>query len=111
MVYLAILCLNALFFSTYNLLAIYFLSFCFYYLNLYYTSALLVQIKQTRKTFSGKPSFYNTSPKRVIGLFRSYSTNSPTIAPSFQPAKVYIKGDKYKVLILKENKGKCGIYR
>nr|YP_009072373.1 truncated GIY-YIG endonuclease [Sclerotinia borealis]AIJ56805.1 truncated GIY-YIG endonuclease [Sclerotinia borealis] len=42
---------------------------------------------------------------------RVYSTNSFTVLPSFTPVKVYVNADKDKILILKENKGKCGIYR
>lgn len=41
---------------------------------------------------------------------REYSTNSFTVLPSFTPVKVYVNADIDKTLILKENKGKCGIY-
>jgi len=42
---------------------------------------------------------------------RSYSTNSSPTIPSFQPVKVYLNADEDKLIILKENKGKCGVYR
>jgi len=42
---------------------------------------------------------------------RSYSTNSSPTTPSFQPVKVYLNADEDKLIILKENKGKCGVYR
>jgi hypothetical protein len=42
---------------------------------------------------------------------RWYSINSSGVSPSFASVKVYINADKDKIRILKENKGKCGIYR
>lgn len=41
---------------------------------------------------------------------RSYSTNSSPTTPHFQPVSVYLNADQDKILILKENKGKCGVY-
>jgi group I intron endonuclease len=39
-------------------------------------------------------------------LRRTYSTNSPVV-----PVKIYANADKNKLQILKENKGKAGVYR
>jgi len=43
---------------------------------------------------------------------RTYSTNSPVAASNeIKPVKIYENADKDKLLILKENKGKAGVYR
>jgi len=41
---------------------------------------------------------------------RSYSTNSSSITPPYQPLSVYLNADQDKILILKDKKGKCGVY-
>lgn len=77
------------------------------------TSALLVHVKHSRTALlCGKQNLYKSSTTKphINGWFRGYSTNSSSIAPSFQPVTIYRNADIDKVLVLKENKGKSGVY-
>jgi hypothetical protein len=48
----------------------------------------------------------------MIRAYRAYSTSSSTPASvAAQPVKIYPNADLEKLLILKENKGKVGVYR
>jgi hypothetical protein len=60
----------------------------------------------------GKHLFYKSSLMKLSlnEGSRSYSTNSSPTTPPFQPVSVYLNADQDKILILKENKGKCGVY-
>ena len=116
-IYLSVLHSNFLLYLNYSLLAILYLSKKLYYLyrlNFSSTSGLLIHGKHSiTALFSGKHLVYKSDFRKLSfnKLSRSYSTNSSSITPSLQPVSVYINADQDKVLILKENKGKCGVYR
>lgn len=109
-IYLPVLHFNLLLFLNYSLFAIFYLLkklFYFYRLNFSSTSVLLIHEKHSRTALlRGKRLLYRSNPTKSSQWSRGYSTNSSSVASSFQPVKVYINADQDKVLILKENKGK-----
>lgn len=93
---------------------LYLSNFYFYHLNLSSTLGLLIHDKPyitallREKHLSYKSGFMKWSLNKGS---RSYSTNSSPTTPHFQPVSVYLNADQDKILILKENKEKCGVYR
>jgi hypothetical protein len=82
-------------------------------LNLSSTLGLLINDKlYITALLSEKHLFYKSSFMKwsLNKGSRSYSTNSSPTTPHFQPVSVYLNADQDKILILKENKGKCGVY-
>lgn len=80
------------------------------------TSALSVGVRNSGAALLRKKSPLRGPTKYAIdGGFRGYSTNSSAVAAPIplgkEPVKIYRNADLDKVRILKENKGKCGVYR
>jgi hypothetical protein len=83
-----------------------------------YTSVLLVDVRKAALLLlpakQGDEKLLQGRQAVVNGGFRVYSTNSSSVAGANlrrQPVKIYINADLDKVLILQDNKGKCGVYR
>lgn len=108
---------NMLFFSNSSLLSNYLLlrkTFDFNLINFSYSSALLVYVINFEVALlREKPPLYRSGGMKsyINGRFRYYSTNSLAVTASSYPVKIYMNADLDKVIILKENKGKCGVYR
>jgi hypothetical protein len=84
--------------------------------NLSSTSALIVDVRKAALLHKKLLINEGCAKSVVYGgvLRRAYSTNSPSVAGANlwrQPVKIYRNADLDKVLILQDNKGKCGVYR
>ena len=75
-----------------------------------FSSTLALSVAQ-RNPGAAKSPLRGPTKCDIDSGFRGYSTNSSTVAPPTQPAKIYRNADLDKLRILKENKGKCGVYR
>jgi hypothetical protein len=114
-IYLSVLHFHFLLYLNYTLLAILYLSYFYFYpLNFSSTLGSLIHDKPSIASLLGRKHLFYKSSFMKLSLnegSRSYSTNSSPTTPTYQPLSVYLNADQDKILILKENKGKCGVYR